>query len=186
VQTRACYFDDLYVFDEDGFHNDQGDETWLEWWQGMDPEGCGSPVYPHDGSSNPAGYDFDEEAGTLTLNGLGSYIGLPKAVNGAELTSPDQTPESITYQVYMQGNPRMMTLVIEVGAGVFWTFDLVPALDGESVYFAKEDYADVMDSDNWDHVTPSVAIMRGNNQGLYNPYVEDSYNGLVSLTSKTW
>ena len=121
VQIRACYFDDRYVFDEEGFHNDQGEETWLEWWQGMDPEGCGAPVFPHDGSSNPAGYVFDDEAGTLTLNGVGSYIGLPKAVNGAELTSPDQAPESVTYQIYMQESPRMMTLVIEVGTGVFWT-----------------------------------------------------------------
>ncbi|MDC3166204.1 T9SS type A sorting domain-containing protein [Candidatus Marinimicrobia bacterium] len=181
VQTRACYFDDLYVFDEEGFHNDQGEETWLEWWQGMDPEGCGAPVYPHDGSSNPAGYVFDEAAGTLTLNGVGSYMGLPKAVNGAELTSPDQAPESITYQVYMQGNPRMMTLVINVSSDenspIFWTFDLVPAMDAQPVYFIKEDYADVTNPDNWDHVTPSLAIMRGDNQGLYNPYVEDSYNG---------
>ena len=181
VQIRACYFDDKYVFDEEGFHNDQGEETWLEWWQGMDPEGCGVPVFPHDGSSNPAGYVFDDEAGTLTLNGVGSYIGLPKAVNGAELTSPDQAPESVTYQIHMQESPRMMTLVIEVGAGVFWTFDLVPALDGEAVYFVKEDYADVTNPENWDHVTESVAIMRGDNQGLYNPYVEDSYNGLGPL-----
>ena len=178
VQIRACYFDDRYVFDEEGFHNDQGEETWLEWWQGMDPEGCGAPVFPHDGSSNPAGYVFDDAAGTLTLNGVGSYIGLPKAVNGAELTSPDQAPESVIYQIYMQESPRMMTLVIEVGPGVFWTFDLVPALDGEAVYFVKEDYADVTNPENWDHVTESVAIMRGDNQGLYNPYVEDSYNGL--------
>ena len=68
--------------------------------------------------------------------------------------------------------------MIEAGAGVFWTFDLVPALDGEAVYFVKEDYADVTNPENWDHVTESVAIMRGDNQGLYNPYVEDSYNGL--------
>ena len=179
VQTRACYFDDLYVFDEEGFHNDHGEETWLEWWQGMDPEGCGTPVFPHDGSGNPAGYVFNEEAGTLTLNGVGSYLGLPKAVNGAELTSPDQAPGSITYQIYMNEEPEMMTLVIEVGEGIFWTFDLVPAMnDEESIYFVKEDYADVTNSDNWDHITASVAIMRGDNQGLYNPYIEDSYNGL--------
>ena len=55
---------------------------------------------------------------------------------------------------------------------------MVPALDGEAVYFVKEDYADVTNPENWDHVTESVAIMRGDNQGLYNPYVEDSYNGL--------
>lgn len=45
------------------------------------------------------------------------------------------------------------------------------------VYFIKEDYADVTDPANWDHITGSVAITRGDNQGLYNPYIEDSYNG---------
>ena len=94
-----------------------------------------------------------------------------------ELTSPDQAPNSVTYDVYMQDSPRMMTLVIEVGQGVFWTFDLVPAMHVETVYFVKEDYADVLDPDNWDHITPSVAITRGDNQGLYNPYLENSYNG---------
>ena len=43
--------------------------------KGMDPEDCGAPVFPHDGSNNPAGYVFDDAAGTLTLNGVGSYIG---------------------------------------------------------------------------------------------------------------
>ena len=64
----------------------------IEFWQGGDYNGdgnldwmddhCATPMYPHDGSSNPAGVDFDEEAGTLTLNGVGAYIGFPKAVNG--------------------------------------------------------------------------------------------------------
>ncbi|MFL3007175.1 MAG: lectin-like protein, partial [Candidatus Neomarinimicrobiota bacterium] len=129
VQVRACYFDDRYVFDQDGFHNDQGDETWIEFWQGGDYNGdgildsqddhCGAPMYPHDGSSNPAGVVLDEAAGTLTLNGLGAYIGLPKAVNGFELASPGEAPESVTYQMYMQQSPRMMTLVIEVGKESF-------------------------------------------------------------------
>ena len=34
VTTRACFFDDHYVFNADGsFQNIQGDETWLEGWQ---------------------------------------------------------------------------------------------------------------------------------------------------------
>ena len=45
------------------------------------------------------------------------------------------------------------------------------------VYFVKEDYADVTDPENWDHITGSVAITRGDNQGLFNPYLENSYNG---------
>ena len=175
VQIRSCYFDDHFVFNADGsFQNVLGDETWLEWWQGVDADQCGIPVYPHDGS-NPATWDFNEETGQITLTGMGAYVGLPKAVNAGELPNVD-VPESVTYNATLENG--MMTLVIEAGAGVFWTFDLVPALDGEAVYFVKEDYADVTNPENWDHVTGSVAIMRGDNQGLYNPYLEDSYNGL--------
>ena len=49
--------------------------------------------------------------------------------------------------------------------------------DSSSVYFFKEDYADFTDPDNWDHITEAVAITRADNQGLFNPYAEDSYNG---------
>ena len=46
VTTRACFFDDTFVFGADGsFANNMGDATWLEEWQGAD-EGCGTPVYP--------------------------------------------------------------------------------------------------------------------------------------------
>jgi hypothetical protein len=41
VTTRACLFDDEYVFNADGtFQNILGSETWVEAWQGNDPEGC--------------------------------------------------------------------------------------------------------------------------------------------------
>ena len=63
-------------------------------------------------------------------------------MNGAELTSLIKH-QNLLYIRYIcristdddtcdRGRPR-----------VFWTFDLVPALDGEAVYFVKEDYADV-------------------------------------------
>ena len=38
-------------------------------------------------------FDFNGGAGTLTLNGVGAYLGLPKAWNGGELGSPDEAPE---------------------------------------------------------------------------------------------
>ena len=39
VVTRACYFDDEYVFNADGtFNNVLQDESWIEPWQGMDPD----------------------------------------------------------------------------------------------------------------------------------------------------
>ena len=107
VQIRACYFDDHFVFNADGsFQNVLGDETWLEWWQGVDAEQCGMPVYPHDGS-NPATWDFNEETGQITLTGMGAYLGLPKAVNAGELPNVD-VPESVTYNVSFDNG--MMTL----------------------------------------------------------------------------
>ena len=124
VTTRACFFDDHYVFNADGsFQNIQGDETWLEGWQGVDGEQCGAPVAPHDGS-NPATWEYNDASGEVTLTGLGAYLGLPKAVNAGELPNVD-VPESVTYMATLDGD--MMTLVIECGTGVFWTFKLVPS-----------------------------------------------------------
>ncbi len=123
VTTRACFFDDTFVFAEDGtFQNIQDGETWIEPWQGMDPEGCGAPVAPHDGS-NPATWAYDEAAGTITLTGVGAYLGLPKVHNGGELTSPADAVASITYPVVIDGNK--MSIDIEFGGTGFWHFDFV-------------------------------------------------------------
>ena len=127
VTTRACFFDDHYVFNADGsFQNVLGDDTWLEPWQGSDPEACGAPVAPHDGS-NPATWEYNDASGEVTLTGLGAYLGLPKAVNAGELSSdnPPPVPESVTYAATLEGD--MMTLVIECGTGLFWTVKLVPS-----------------------------------------------------------
>ena len=122
VTARACYFDDEYVFGADGsFQNVQGTETWLEAWQGVDSDQCGAPVAPHDGS-NAATWEYNAGTGQVTLNGVGAYLGLPKANNAGELPNVD-VPESITYDATLSGNT--MTLVIECGTGVFWTFKLV-------------------------------------------------------------
>jgi hypothetical protein len=124
VETRACFFDDEYVFGADGsFANILGAETWVEGWQGNDPEGCSSPVAPHDGS-NPATYTYDEAAGTVTISGLGSFLGIPKAYNGGELTTPADAPESITYIIELQDGGNTMILDLDIGGG-WWRFKLV-------------------------------------------------------------
>jgi hypothetical protein len=131
VIERACFFDDAYVFGSDGsFSNEQGGDTWLEAWQGMDPDGCGVPVAPHNGS-NSATYTFDEGAGTVTLNGVGAYLGIPKVINDGELTSPDDAPESITYQIILSDDGSEMTLDISIGTG-WWRFILVKEGGGVS------------------------------------------------------
>jgi len=123
VVTRACYFDDEYVFGEDGtFSNVQQTESWIESWQGMDPEACGSPVAPHNGAA--ATWTYDAGAGTLTLNGVGAYLGLAKVFNDGELSSEGTVPpESITYMVEFNADADTMTVLISIGSG-YWQYIL--------------------------------------------------------------
>ena len=44
-----------------------------------------------------------------------------------------------------------------------------------TIFYEKEDYADPDDSENWDIISDDVALVRGNNQMIYNPIVENSY-----------
>ena len=119
---RACWFDDIYEFGRDGsFGNVQGDETWVEVWQGATEDSCGAPVAPHDGSNN-AVFQYDDAGAALRLSGQGAFVGLPKAVNGAELTMPSDAPESVTYEVVeLVGDS--LTVRIDVGGG-WWEFRL--------------------------------------------------------------
>lgn len=119
VSTRACLFDDTYTFNADGtFVIEMGGQTWLETWQGVDEDGCGTPVAPHVSSSFT--YDFNETAGTLTLTGNGAHVGLAKVHNDGELPNAPATA-SRTYSVN-EFNGSTMKLIIEAGDGVFWTF----------------------------------------------------------------
>ena len=124
VALRTCFFDDEYVFNADGtFQNVLGDATWVEAWQGVAADGCSAPVAPHDGSV-AATWTYDETAGTITLDGTGAYLGIPKAITGGELSTPGDAPESITYEITLSDNDMTMTLVISTGGG-YWTFKLI-------------------------------------------------------------
>jgi len=128
VTTRACYFDDEFEIAADGsFQNVLQNETWIEGWQGGS-DACGTPVYPHDGSI-PATWTYDAGAGTLTLNGMGSYLGIPKAYNGGELSDPLNAPPSITYLVSFNATQDTMTADINVGGG-WWRFILTTNAGG--------------------------------------------------------
>ena len=122
VTTRACLMDDVYVFNEDGsFENRLGGETWLEPWQGVD-EGCGAPIEPHDGSV-PATWSHDSEAGVVTLEGQGAFLGLAKAHNNGQLDAPYEAPASITYNVYPEEDGSL-TVSVDYQQG-WWTYKLV-------------------------------------------------------------
>ena len=119
---RSCWFNDIYQFGRDGsFRNVQGDETWIETWQGAIAEGCGAPVAPHDGSNN-AVFEYDEAAGSLKLTGLGAYLGLAKVANGVELTNPSEAPGSVTYKV-VELIGDSLTVRIDFGGG-WWEYRL--------------------------------------------------------------
>ncbi len=119
VATRACLFDDLYVFNSDGsFNNVQGTQTWLEAWQGS-ADVCGTPVAPHNGS-NAATWSVDTAANTVTLTGVGAYLGLAKATNSGELSTPSAAPASVTYKI-TSITANLVTLDINFGGG-WWRF----------------------------------------------------------------
>jgi hypothetical protein len=131
LTVRACLFDDEYTFARDGsFSVDYGDATWLESWQGVDGEQCGTPIAPHDGSI-PATFDYDEDQQMLTLNGQGAHIGLAKVYNGCEIgaegcaaTLPGDAPTSITYD-FMLNEDGSATAEILVAAPGKWRFELI-------------------------------------------------------------
>ena len=125
VTTRACFFDDEYVFGSDGsFQNVLQDETWNEAWQdGVDADGCGVPVAPHDGS-NAATYVHDAAAGTITLSGLGAFLGIPKAITGGELSvAGTEVPDTRTYDI-LPADAGRLKVSISTGGG-YWTFTFV-------------------------------------------------------------
>ena len=127
VQARACQFDDVFRFNADGsFANINGDETWLESWQGVDVEACGTPVEPHDGRG-AATYAYDSATGTLRLDGVGAYLGLPRIVNEGGLPGV-AVPNSVTYKVEtLPASGHALTVTIEEGSNIFWTFSFVRA-----------------------------------------------------------
>lgn len=124
---RSCSLDDEYVFGADGsFSIELQNETFLEEWQGGFDD-CGTPVAPHDGTGS---YTFELSGNNLTIKGEGVFIGLPKVGNGGELPDVD-VPSEITYEVVdfqTVGTRRAMTLSIESGSGIFWTFKLISDL----------------------------------------------------------
>jgi len=117
--ARSCQLDDRFVFNNDGtFENIMDGSTWLEGWQGSD--GCGTPVAPHDGSAKGQ-WSVDKNAGTITIIGKGSFLGLAKVYNGGELASPADAKDTIVYPVMI--NNDTMIVEIAIANGAHWYFE---------------------------------------------------------------
>ena len=121
--TRECFFNDIYEFKDDmSFHNILGDSTWQEGaWESVAEEGCGDALSPFDGSAT-ATWAHNTADGTITLNGMGAFLGISRVANGIELTDPAGALESLTYSgVTISDDKDYLTLHINMGAG-FWRF----------------------------------------------------------------
>ena len=118
LTTRACLFDDSITFDASGnmMHYMDG-STWLEPWQGVASEQCGTPVLPHDGSGT---FTYTYANNQLTVNGLGAHIGLPKAINGGEISDPANAAQSIVYDISFGANGEMIADIQSAGGGSGW------------------------------------------------------------------
>jgi len=119
ASTRECMQDDRVILNRDGsFYNVMGSETWIEGWQLTGANGCGTPVAPFDGAM--PGTWKDNGDGTFTVYGKGSHVGIPKVVNGAEISSNADARDSITYEYSITGNK--LTTYINFGGG-YWQFE---------------------------------------------------------------
>ena len=95
-----------------------GSKTWIESWQGVESEGCGLPVDPHNGSNTQATYTLNDQ--DIIINGRGAHIGLAKVTNQGELTDNSiSVPTAITYSITaFSSDGNSMTVEVNYGAGV--------------------------------------------------------------------
>ncbi len=124
VDSRPCQFNDEWTFTKDGqmIYDAKGD-VFAEPYMGFNFECIDEAMLPADKAPWGSGtHTFELLPGNkLKVNGLGAYLGLPKAANGAEVTDP-QT--SVTYDIIRwDSNPdgKEMELEINFGAGI-WRF----------------------------------------------------------------
>ncbi len=137
---RPCLFNDLFIFRANGeFEYNALGDIYGEGYMGLS-DGCqeesnltGTAAEPW--ASGVHGYTFDpasgEDPARITVTGTGAFIALPKAYNGGEYSSaPPADNASVTYEVlsYTEENgEEELTISVDIGGGVFWSFVLVPA-----------------------------------------------------------
>ena len=103
-----------------------GTESCIESWQGVAADGCSAPVFPHYGTAS-ATYEYNEAAVSIKLTGKGAYLGLLKAYNLGELTTPWDAPDEITYEAALSSDGNTLEIDIKVNDGnnAHWSFKFV-------------------------------------------------------------
>ncbi len=135
VIERACQMDDEFIFYDDGtFLIETQGEVWAEGYMG------GSNACVADDLLNPpfdvygsGTHSFSATDETVTVTGLGAYIGFNKAFNGGELPNEGTgTPASeIMYEVFEYSNVdgvERVTVTVDYGAmpgEAYWTMRMI-------------------------------------------------------------
>jgi len=130
IDVRPCAWNDEWTFTDDlkMIYDTKGD-LWAEDYMGfpfqcVDENLLADNVKPW--ASGTHSYTVLTEGGvnTLSVNGLGAFIGLPKATNGAEVKLP---VSSITYTISKmekRANEDFLEIFVNFGPGI-WRFQLV-------------------------------------------------------------
>jgi len=142
LSGRPCILDDQYTFNSDGtFEFNSNGTFWKDLvanggWEidGADGEDCYDETEPNVwgdadrsafGSGGAYTYNYDPSAGTITIDGLGAYIGLcNKTADGDN----DIPISSKSYRIFnfVDGDVAdSLQMAIEQADGAFWNFYLV-------------------------------------------------------------
>lgn len=138
--ARACLLDDVFTFNADGSYAiDLGSETWIEPWQNQDvngdgvsgeapsdangwsgDEGCFGAVAPHTSKSD---HTWTADSSTVTVTGLGAFLGLSKVHNTAEDGKP--VDDTTTYNYTLDGDTLEITISgFQSGGTETWHYTL--------------------------------------------------------------
>jgi PKD repeat protein len=135
ASARPCLINDEFIFKTGGVYQyDAQGDIYAEPYMGVANPGCIDEAnMPSDAAAWKSGtfaYTFNAASGetpaTITLNGLGAFIALPKAHNGGEYASAPPTLDSNTYEVLSyvdDGSVETLTVSMDINGG-FWTFVL--------------------------------------------------------------
>ena len=130
---RPCAYNDTWTFYEDGtMEYDTKGDIWAEGYMGAAADGCQPETFLQGAqaawASGTHSFEVAPGAGVngtdqLKLTGLGAFIGLPKATNGGEVTSP---VANISYDIlWMREDAGVRTMEIEVNwGGGLWRYTL--------------------------------------------------------------
>jgi hypothetical protein len=156
VTQRPEFFDDKYIFYNDGSFKIIQDGATLLWFTDTGDNQSGQPIYPHDGS-NDATFIVNTQNNlpvSVTLYGQGAYLGVARATNNGEIASTGPTPYSRTYEILEITDDRL-TVAINIGIG-YWTIKLKknPPSDSDgdgindNVDQFPNDPSEILDTDN--------------------------------------